>query len=185
MAAIIACAAFGSVCGSSIATAATMAKVALPEMRRLNYSGRLATATLAAGGTLGIMIPPSVVARDLCDPRRAEHRQAVRRRDRPGPHCNRRLLSRHRRLCPAVPLASSCERSPRGRTAVGAEGVWPIALIFVLVFGGIYAVAGSRPTEAAAIGAATTFLAGLPAASSSLAGIKAHLLLRNRRSLPG
>ena len=61
MAAVMACAAFGSVCGSSVATAATMAKVALPEMTRHGYSGRLATATLAAGGTLGIMIPPSVV----------------------------------------------------------------------------------------------------------------------------
>src|SRR4029079_13762783 len=60
MAAVLACAAFGAICGSSVATAATVAQVALPEMRRLNYSGRLATATLAAGGTLGILIPPSV-----------------------------------------------------------------------------------------------------------------------------
>ena len=60
MAAIVACALFGAVCGSSVATAATLAQVALPEMRRLNYSGRLATATLAVGGTLGILIPPSV-----------------------------------------------------------------------------------------------------------------------------
>ncbi|HBS23351.1 TRAP transporter large permease, partial [Thalassospira sp.] len=55
-----ACAGFGAVCGSSLATASTMGKVALPELRRLNYSPRLATGTLAAGGTLGILIPPSV-----------------------------------------------------------------------------------------------------------------------------
>ena len=61
MAAVLACAAFGAICGSSVATAATVAQVALPEMKRFNYSGRLATATLAAGGTLGILIPPSVV----------------------------------------------------------------------------------------------------------------------------
>ena len=61
MAAVLACAAFGSICGSSVATAATMTKVALPEMRGDGYSGRLATGTLAAGGTLGIMIPPSVI----------------------------------------------------------------------------------------------------------------------------
>jgi len=61
MAAMLACAAFGAISGSSVATAATVAQVALPEMRRFNYSGRLATATLAAGGTLGILIPPSVV----------------------------------------------------------------------------------------------------------------------------
>ncbi len=60
MAAIGACAGFGAVCGSSLATASTMGKVALPELDRLKYSPRLATGTLAAGGTLGILIPPSV-----------------------------------------------------------------------------------------------------------------------------
>lgn len=61
MAAIGACAGFGAVCGSSLATASTMGRVALPELRRLNYAPRLATGALAAGGTLGILIPPSVV----------------------------------------------------------------------------------------------------------------------------
>jgi C4-dicarboxylate transporter DctM subunit len=60
-AAIVACAAFGAICGSSVATAATMSQVALPEMKRLKYSDRLATGTLAVGGTLGILIPPSVI----------------------------------------------------------------------------------------------------------------------------
>jgi tripartite ATP-independent transporter DctM subunit len=61
MAAIAACAGFGSVCGSSLATASTMGQVALPELRRYNYSPALATGTLAAGGVLGILIPPSIV----------------------------------------------------------------------------------------------------------------------------
>jgi len=61
MSAIAACAGFGSVCGSSLATASTMGQVALPELRRYKYSGPLATGTLAAGGVLGILIPPSVV----------------------------------------------------------------------------------------------------------------------------
>lgn len=61
MAAITACAGFGAICGSSLATASTMGKVALPELRRYNYSPALATGTLAAGGTLGILIPPSIV----------------------------------------------------------------------------------------------------------------------------
>ena len=61
MAAIAACAGFGSVCGSSLATASTMGRVALPELSRYNYAGSLATGTLAAGGVLGILIPPSVV----------------------------------------------------------------------------------------------------------------------------
>ena len=61
MSSIIACAGFGAVCGSSLATASTMGKVALPELRHYKYSGSLATGTLAAGGVLGILIPPSVV----------------------------------------------------------------------------------------------------------------------------
>ena len=60
LASIGACAGFGAICGSSLATAATMGQVALPELKRYNYAGSLATGALAAGGTLGIMIPPSV-----------------------------------------------------------------------------------------------------------------------------
>jgi len=61
MSTIVACGGFGAVCGSSLATAATMSKVAYPEMRRLGYSRALASGSIAAGGTLGILIPPSVV----------------------------------------------------------------------------------------------------------------------------
>lgn len=61
MATILACGGFSAISGSSLATAATMTKVAMPEMRRFRYSDELATATIAAGGTLGILIPPSVV----------------------------------------------------------------------------------------------------------------------------
>ncbi len=61
MSAVGACAGFGAICGSSLATAATMGQVALPELRRYGYSGGFSTATLAAGGTLGMIIPPSVV----------------------------------------------------------------------------------------------------------------------------
>jgi C4-dicarboxylate transporter DctM subunit len=60
MAAVGACAGFGAICGSSLATAATMGQVALPELKRYGYAGSLSTGALAAGGTLGIMIPPSV-----------------------------------------------------------------------------------------------------------------------------
>ena len=61
MAAVGACAGFGAICGSSLATAATMGQVALPELKRAGYAGSLAAGTLAAGGTLGILIPPSIV----------------------------------------------------------------------------------------------------------------------------
>lgn len=61
MATVAACGGFSAICGSSLATAATMSKVAMPEMRRYNYSDGLSTASIAAGGTLGILIPPSVI----------------------------------------------------------------------------------------------------------------------------
>ena len=61
MATVVACGAFSSVCGSSMATAATMTRIALPSMRRFSYPDALSTASIAAGGTLGILIPPSVI----------------------------------------------------------------------------------------------------------------------------
>ena len=61
MSTIAACAGFGAICGSSIATAATMARVSMPEMRRFHYEDGFAAGTIAAGGTLGILIPPSVI----------------------------------------------------------------------------------------------------------------------------
>src|SRR5687768_17180824 len=61
MATILACAGFGAICGSSIATAATFAKVAYPSMRRFGYKDTLATGAIASGGTLGILIPPSTI----------------------------------------------------------------------------------------------------------------------------
>ena len=61
MATVLACAGFGAICGSSIATAATMTKVAYPSMRDHGYSDELAAGTIAAGGTLGILIPPSTI----------------------------------------------------------------------------------------------------------------------------
>ena len=61
MATVCACAGFGAICGSSIATAATMAKVAYPAMSELGYSDRLSTGAIAGGGTLGILIPPSTI----------------------------------------------------------------------------------------------------------------------------
>lgn len=61
MATVVACGGFGSVCGSSLATTATMGRISLPAMRRYGYSDRLATGAIAAGGTLGIIIPPSII----------------------------------------------------------------------------------------------------------------------------
>jgi tripartite ATP-independent transporter DctM subunit len=161
MAAVIACAVFGSVCGSSVATAATMARVALPEMRRHGYSGRIATATLAAGGTLGIMIPPSVVLviyGILAEQNIAKLFAAA---IVPGliatlGYCI--AIAAYVRLFPGhAPASARASLSGLGRAL---RGVWPIAAIFLVVFGGIYG-GWFTPTEAAAIGAAATFVAAL------------------------
>ena len=61
MATVVACGGFGAICGSSVATAATMGKVAIPAMRQLGYADSLSAAAVAAGGTLGILIPPSII----------------------------------------------------------------------------------------------------------------------------
>ncbi|MET0509051.1 MAG: TRAP transporter large permease [Burkholderiaceae bacterium] len=172
MAAIIACAAFGSVCGSSIATAATMAKVALPEMRRLNYSGRLATATLAAGGTLGIMIPPSVVLVIYAILAEQNIAKLFAAAIVPGliatvGYCV--AIAAYVRLFPSHGPASPKHSAAELLSAL--KDVWPIALIFVIVFGGIYG-GWFTPTEAAAIGAATTFLAGLLRGELSLRKVR-------------
>jgi len=161
MAAVLACAAFGSICGSSVATAATMAKVALPEMRRHHYSGRLATGTLAAGGTLGIMIPPSVVLviyGILAEQNIAKLFAAA---IVPGliamvGYCL--AIAVYVRVFPGHGPALG--RAPLRQLAAAMSDVWPIVLIFLVVFGGIYG-GWFTPTEAAAVGAAATFLAAL------------------------
>ena len=171
MAAIVACALFGAVCGSSVATAATLAQVALPEMRRLNYSGRLSTATLAVGGTLGILIPPSVplvVYAILTETNIAKLFMAA---FIPGiiaaiGYCIVIAITVTLRpdLGPAQPRVPNAERLR------AFFEIWPIAAVFVVVFGGIYG-GFFTPTEGAAVGAAGTFVAALLRGELSLAGI--------------
>ena len=156
MAAVGGCAGFGAICGSSLATAATMAQVSLPELRRHNYSGVLATGALAAGGTLGVLIPPSIVlviAAILVEANIVVLFQAALV---PGLLAAASyvvviaLFVRWRPDAgPAGPRAARAER----RAAIVA--IWPVALIFALVIGGIYS-GTFTPTQAAAIGAAGT-----------------------------
>ncbi len=161
MAAILACAAFGAICGSSVATAATVTQVALPEMRRHHYSGRLATATLAAGGTLGILIPPSVVLVVYGILTEQNIARLFAAAFVPGLLAVALYLTaiylyvrRHPDHGPASGRHSSAERRALFRA------VWPVAAIFAVVFGGIYGGLFT-PTEGAAIGAASTLIAGL------------------------
>ncbi|MDH4290142.1 MAG: TRAP transporter large permease [Aquincola sp.] len=172
MASVLAAAAFGAVCGSSVATSATITQVAYPEMKSHGYHGRLSTATLAAGGTLGILIPPSVplvVYGILTEQNIAKLFAAAMV---PGLIAMLGYLGvvgfvarRHPDLAPpSEPLAWSV----RWRALMG---IWPIVLIFVIVFGGIYTGLFS-PTEGAAVGAVGTFVAGLAQRELHLEGIR-------------
>jgi tripartite ATP-independent transporter DctM subunit len=152
------CAAFGAICGSSLATAATMSQVALPEMRKLGYSNRLTTGVLAAGGTLGILIPPSIIlviyAVFVEQSIGALFVAAII----PGLIAAVQymvVVSVYARLypdsAPQLPKASMRERIEATRH------VWPSALTFLIVIVGIYR-GWFSPTEAAAIGAAVVGL---------------------------
>ncbi len=160
MAAVMASAAFGAICGSSVATAATITSVALPEMKRHGYSGRLATGTLAAGGTLGILIPPSVplvIYAILTEQNIAKLFAAAMIPGLIAMVGYMIAIAVYVRMVPGH--APEHEEASRV-TWQAVAGVLPIAIIFLLVFGGIYGGLFT-PTEGAAVGAAATFLASL------------------------
>ncbi|WP_299371063.1 TRAP transporter large permease [uncultured Tateyamaria sp.] len=156
MAAVGACAGFGAICGSSLATAATMSRVALPELKRYGYSGGFSTATLAAGGTLGILIPPSVILVIYAIITEQNIAKLFLAAFVPGIlaaigyvitiSIYVRLFPGSAGTRPPVPMAERWK-------ALG--DTWPVLAIFAIVVGGIYA-GWFTPTEGAAIGAAGT-----------------------------
>lgn len=159
MAAVLASAAFGAICGSSVATAATITSVALPEMRRRGYSGQFATGTLAAGGTLGILIPPSVplvIYAILAEQNIAKLFAAALV---PGIIAMLGYM-----VAIAIYVRIYPQHAPTTTAAtVGwppLSGIAPVLTIFLVVFGGIYA-GFFTPTEGAAVGAACTYVAAL------------------------
>lgn len=161
MASVLACAAFGAICGSSVATAATITGVALPEMKRHGYSGRLATGTLAAGGTLGILIPPSVplvIYAILTEQNIAKLFAAAMVPGIIAMFGYMVAIAIYVRLVPGQ--APEVDEERTALTLATMVGVLPIAIIFVIVFGGIYG-GYFTPTEGAAVGAAATFVAAL------------------------
>jgi tripartite ATP-independent transporter DctM subunit len=171
MAAVLSAAAFGAVCGSSVATSATITQVAYPEMKAHGYHGRLTTAALASGGTLGILVPPSVplvVYAILTEQNIGKLFAAAML---PALLAVIGYLAVIALVCRLRPeLATPSEPLPWAERWRALLGVWPIALIFVTVFGGIYGGIFS-PTEAAAVGAAGTFLAALVRRELDRAGI--------------
>jgi tripartite ATP-independent transporter DctM subunit len=160
MAAIAGCAGFGAVCGSSLATASTMGKVALPELKRYNYSGALATGSLAAGGVLGILIPPSVVLIIYAIIVEANIVTMFAAAMLPGLMAVILFL-----LTIAIYVLVRPDAGPAGGSSTRAEfvsatlGLIPVLVIFGIVLGGIYA-GFYNPTPAAAVGVALVWLYG-------------------------
>lgn len=170
------CAAFGAICGSSLATAATMSQVALPEMRRHGYSPALATGTLAAGGTLGILIPPSVILVIYAIYTEQSIGVLFIAAVIPGIFatlCYMAVVNVYARLVPgAAPPAARMPWRQRWRPTLE---VWPVILVFVLVVTGMYA-GWFSPTEGAAIGAAATGVLAVVLGGMRWAGLRDSLL---------
>ena len=172
MASLLACAAFGAISGSSVATAATITGVALPEMQRHGYSGRLATGTLAAGGTLGIQLPPSIVLVIYAILTEQNISKLFAAAIIPGiiAMCGYMLaVAIFVRVVPGH--APEVDANRAGLTLHSIVGVTPIVIIFLLVFGGIYG-GFFTPTEGAAVGAASTFLTALIKGEMTIAKFK-------------
>jgi C4-dicarboxylate transporter, DctM subunit len=161
MSTVIACAGFGAICGSSIATAATFTKVAYPSMRKFGYKDALAAGAIAGGGTLGILIPPSTIMVIYGIMTETNIGKVFVAGILPGIIAT--LL-----LCLAVRWITwrDPDAGPPGERSSGAQRldavkrVWPVVLLFVLVIGGIYAGVFTA-TEGAGIGAGGAFVFAL------------------------
>ncbi len=158
---MVTCAGFSAVCGSSLATAATMSKVAYPSMKRYGYSDSLASATIAAGGTLGILIPPSIILMIYGILTQTNIGHLFVAGVVPG------LLGLLMYLLVIYAVARiSPQDPPRGERTTMAEklhalrGVWPFTLLFVLIIGGLYGKLFTA-TEAAGMGAGLALILSL------------------------
>ena len=161
MATVMACAGFGSVCGSSIATAATMTKVAYPSMKGHGYSGQLAAGAIAAGGTLGILIPPSTILVIYGLVTETSIGKLFAAGMVPG------LLAVFM-MCLTISYITwrdpssgpAAERSGWAERFDAMKDVWAVAVLFVIVMGGIYGGVFTT-TEGAGIGAFGAFIIAL------------------------
>ncbi len=158
---IAACAGFGAICGSSIATAATMSKVAYPSMKKMGYSDSLATGVMAAGGTLGIMIPPSTIMVIYGIITETNIGKLFAAGVIPG------ILTALLLMLAVVYITSKDpEHAPAGKHSTWHErwaalrGIWGVVLLVVVVLGGIYGGLFTA-TEGAGFGAAGAFLFAL------------------------
>lgn len=161
MAAVGASAAFGAVCGSSLATAATMSRISIPQMLKAGYSPALAAGVVAAGGTLGILIPPSLILMIYGIIAQLSIIKLFAAALIPG-----LVLTTLYLVTVGIWVRFRPEAAPKLPTAGRAESfrlvlsIWDVAVLFAVTFGGIY-LGWFSPTEAAAVGAFGALLLGL------------------------
>jgi C4-dicarboxylate transporter DctM subunit len=161
MASVAACGGFAAICGSSTATAATMGIAALPEMRRYNYSPALATGAIASGGTIGVLIPPSIILIIYGIVSQQSIGKLFIAGIFPGILLVLLLMMTIFIMCKFNPLLGP----PGAKTSfkekiLSLKNTWAMLLIFVLVIGGIY-MGFFSPTEAAGVGCFSTFIFAL------------------------
>ena len=153
MATVIACAGFGAICGSSIATAATMARVAYPSMRDRGYSDELSAGAIAAGGTLGILIPPSTIMVIYGIMTETSIAKLFAAGVLPGIVATALLCGAVRWMTWRNPTAGpAAERSSWAVRLRALKDVWAVAALFIVVMGGIYGGVFTA-TEGAGVGA--------------------------------
>jgi C4-dicarboxylate transporter, DctM subunit len=176
MAVIAACTAFGAICGSSVATTATFGRAALPELLRHRYEAGFATGTIAVGGTLGILIPPSVILVVYAITVEQNISHLFMAAFVPGLLATLFYLVTiylvARRKPDAMPRHEPMAKGERWKHA---KSVWPVLLVALVVVGGIYGGIFS-PTEGAAVGTVALLLIGLAQRSLGWAALKTSIL---------
>jgi len=177
LATIAGCAGFGAICGSSLATAAAIGRVALPELKVAGYSPAFASGALAAGGTLGILIPPSIILVIFAALTEQNVADLFLAALVPGLIAVAGYMAVVALLARLRPDEAGALRAkpPRRERLLALLRAWPALVIFVLVIGGIYSGVFS-PTEAAAIGAAATGLAAFFGRALGWSGLREALL---------
>ena len=176
MAAISACAGFGAICGSSIATASTMGRVALPELLKFNYSISLATGVLAAGGVLGILIPPSIVLIIYALIVEVNIVSMFAAALIPGLLAICLFLATIAVFVAIYPDAAPKTRKTNKEERIRATiGILPVASVFIIVLGGMYA-GFFNPTPAASLGVGLVLIIGYITKKLNLTQLKEALL---------
>jgi tripartite ATP-independent transporter DctM subunit len=161
MSTVMACAGFGAICGSSIATTATMARVAMPEMRRFGYRDSFAAGSIAAGGTLGILIPPSVIMVLYAIMTEQSIGAMFAAGVLPGLMAMLFYMAAAAIVTARNPeLGPPGERSSWAQRLAALKSIWGVVVLFGIVMGGMYG-GWFTPTEAAGIGAMGGFLFAL------------------------